>query len=323
MARFPVKAIKYLPFDRPYWGRSIHRAYLLLALTTLFWAGNSIAGKLAVGHVSPMVLVTMRWVCVAVALFIFKRKEILAEWPVVRPKLVYLLSMGALGFTLFSVALYYALVYTTAINASILQGSMPLFVFGASFLLFSSRIVKEQAIGFVLSFIGVMVVASRGEFSNLIHLNLNLGDALMLVAIISYAVFTAGLRSKPQLHWTTLMFVLCLGASLTSIPLLIFEAVQGATILPDWGGALAIVYIVIFPTLLGQIFFIRAVELIGPNRAGLFINLLPVWGALLAVTLIGERFHVYHGVALAMILVGIGFAEYGGRKSSLAEQASQ
>jgi len=268
-----------------------------------------------------MVVVTLRWVSVLVALFVFKRQQILAEWPVVRSRLVYLLSMGALGFTIFSVALYYALVYTTAINTSILQGSMPLFVFGASFLLFSSRIVKEQAIGFLLSFIGVVVVATRGEFANLIQLNLNLGDALMLVAILAYAGFTAGLRSKPQLHWTTLMFVLCLGASITAIPLLIFEAMQGATILPDPQGGLAIIYIVIFPTLLGQIFFIRAVELIGPNRAGLFINLLPVWGALLAVTLIGETFHAYHGVALAMILVGIGFAEYGGRKLSFAEQS--
>src|SRR5690606_18704726 len=119
------------------------------------------------------------WVRVLVALFVFKRQQILAEWPVVRSRLVYLLSMGALGFTIFSVALYYALVYTTAINTSILQGSMPLFVFGASFLLFSSRIVKEQAIGFLLSFIGVVVVATRGEFANLIQLNLNLGDALM------------------------------------------------------------------------------------------------------------------------------------------------
>src|SRR5690606_1860467 len=123
--------------------------YLLLALTTLFWAGNSIAGKWVVGHASPMILVTLRWASVMVLLYVFKREQIGADWPIIRPRLRYLLSLGALGFTVFSVALYYALVYTTAINASILQGGMPLFVFAASFILFSSRIRLAQAIGFL------------------------------------------------------------------------------------------------------------------------------------------------------------------------------
>jgi len=296
-------------------GTTIHNAYALLALTTLFWAGNSIAGKLAVGHVSPMIIVTLRWVSIAVALYIFSRDQIAADWAVARSRLAYLRRMGALGFTVFSVAVYYALIYTTAINASILQGAMPLFVFVASYVLFASRIVKAQAIGFLLSFLGVIVVATQGEFGNLMALNVNLGDALMLVAIIAYALYTGGLRSKPKLHWTSLMFMLCLAASLTSLPLLAFEMLQGATLFPDAQGWVIILYIVVFPTLLSQIFFIRAVELIGPNRAGLFINLLPVWGALLAITILGETFHLYHGAALLMILAGIGLAEYGGRKS--------
>src|SRR5690606_39079597 len=127
-------------------GHAIFKAYILLALTTFFWAGNSIAGKLAVGHASPMVLATIRWASVMVVLYLFAKKQIYADWPAIRPRLCYLLILGALGFTVFSVALYYALVYTTAINASILQGGMPLFVFAASFILFSSRIGVEQAV---------------------------------------------------------------------------------------------------------------------------------------------------------------------------------
>lgn len=288
---------------------------MLLALTTLFWAGNSIGGKLAVGHVSPMVIVTLRWVSVAVALYLFNRQRIAADWAVARSRMPYLLLMGTLGFTVFSVAIYYALVYTTALNASILQGSMPLFVFAVSYMLFSSRIVRAQAIGFTLSFLGVIVVAAQGRFGNLLALNVNPGDALMLVAIVAYAIYTGGLRSKPTMHWASLMFLLCLGASLTSLPLLALEMQQGAMLLPDTRGWLIVLYIVIFPTLLSQIFFIRAVELIGPNRAGLFINLLPVWGTLLAIIVLGETFHAYHGAALAMILAGIGLAEYGGRKT--------
>lgn len=294
----------------------IYKAYALLALTTLMWAGNSIAGKLAVGHASPMVLVTVRWALVMVALYVFKRERIAADWQVMRQRLAYLLFLGALGFTGFSVALYYALVYTTAINASILQGGTPLFVFCASFVLFGSRVGLEQAIGFVISFVGVIVIAARGDFDNVIALDINFGDALMLVAIISYGIYTAALRSKPRMHWTSLMFVLCLGATLASLPMLALEMARGATIVPDLQGWSAIAYIVIFPSLLGQVFYIRAVELIGANRAGLFINLLPIWGAILAVALLGEAFNLYHAVALAIILAGISLAEYGGRKLS-------
>ncbi|HEU0230632.1 MAG TPA: DMT family transporter [Burkholderiaceae bacterium] len=294
----------------------MYKAYVLLALTTLFWAGNSIAGKLAVGHVSPMILVTARWASVMAVLYVFGKRRIATDWPTIRPRLFHLLLLGALGFTVFSVALYYALVYTTAINASILQGGMPLFVFAASFVLFSSRIGVEQAVGFVLSFVGVVVIAMRGEWARLIGLDINFGDALMLVAIIAYGVYTAMLRSKPRVHWASLMFILCLGATLASLPMLVFEAARGQTIFPDMRGWGVILYIVIFPSLVGQVLYIQAVELIGANRAGLFINLLPVWGAFLAVAILGEQFHVYHAVALVMILVGIGLAEYGGRRLS-------
>ncbi|TEA71924.1 DMT family transporter [Allopusillimonas ginsengisoli] len=293
----------------------MYKAYVLLALTTLFWAGNSIAGKLAVGHASPMVLATIRWASVMVVLYLFSRKQIAADWPAIRSRLCYLLILGALGFTVFSVALYYALVYTTAINASILQGGMPLFVFAASFILFSSRIGVEQAVGFVFSFIGVLVIAMGGELSRLIDLDVNFGDALMLVAIIAYGIYTAALRSKPSIHWTSLMFTLCVGATLAALPMLGFEAARGETIVPDLRGWAAILYIVIFPSLIAQVFYIKAVELIGANRAGLFINLLPLWGALLAVTALGEAFLLYHAIALVMILAGISLAEFGGRKS--------
>lgn len=294
----------------------MYKAYALLAWATLFWGGNSIAGKLAVGHASPMVVVTVRWLVAMVVLYAFCRKQIMADWPTIRQRLGYLLLLGVLGFTGFSVALYYALVYTTAINSAILQGGMPLFIFFASFVMFGSRASLKQIVGFVISFVGVLAIAARGDFGNLAALDINFGDALMLVAIISYGIYTAALRSKPPMHWASLMFILCLGATLSSLPMLAVEMMQGATIVPDLQGWAAISYIVIFPSLLGQVFYIRAVELIGSNRAGLFVNLLPIWGALLAVILLGEAFHLYHAIALALILAGIGLAEYSGRKPS-------
>jgi len=284
-------------------------AYLLLILTMLLWAGNSIAGKLAVGHVSPMVLVTARWGLVLAVLLITSHRQLARDWPVLRTRLIYLLGLGALGFTGFSVALYYALNFTTAINTSLLQGGMPLFVFAASFVLFGSRVNMEQILGFTLSFIGVMVIALGGKWANLVALNINFGDGLMLLAIIAYGFYTASLRSKPLVHWTSLMIMLCLGATLSALPFLALEAMAGATILPEGEGWALIAFIVIFPSLLGQALYIKGVELIGSNRAGLFINLLPLWGALLSVSVLGEAFHVYHAISLTMILAGIALAE--------------
>lgn len=260
-----------------------------------------------------MVIVTVRWVILMAGLYACNSRRVAADWPVIRPRLGYLLLLGALGFTGFSALLYYALIYTSAINSAILQGGMPLFVFCASFFLFGSRVSLKQLIGFLISFIGVVAIAARGDFGNLLELDVNFGDALMLVAIISYGIYTAALRSKPQVHWASLMVVLCLGGTLASLPFLVLEAVQGTFVVPDLFGWAVIAYIVIFPSLLGQVFHIRSIELIGANRAGLFANLLPIWGALLAVVLLGEAFHFYHGVALVMILAGIGLAEYSRR----------
>lgn len=291
-------------------------AYVILTAATLFWAGNSIAGKLAVGHVSPMVIVTARWLILLALLFVFNRRQVAADWPVLRPRLGYLLLMGSLGFTGFSALLYYALIYTSAINSAILQGGMPLFIFGASFLLFGSRVSVKQVLGFFISFAGVITIAARGELANLLALNINFGDALMLAAIISYGIYTAALRSKPQVHWTSLMVALCLGGTLSSLPFLLLEVIQGGLIVPDLKGWAIIAYIVVFPSLLAQVFHIRSVELIGANRSGLFVNLLPVWGALLAVVILGEAFHLYHAVALVLILAGIGLAEHRSRPAT-------
>jgi drug/metabolite transporter (DMT)-like permease len=293
----------------------MHRkAYVLLLSTMLLWAGNAIAGKLAVGHVSPMLLTAARWGLTLLVLLAIGRRHIAADWQTLRARMGYLLVMGAAGFAVFSVAMYCALLYTSATNVSIEQGGMPLFVFAASLVMFGDRATPAQVAGFLLSFAGVMVTATHGEVGRLLDLDVNFGDALMLLAIVTYGVYTAALRLKPSVHWMTLMTGLCLGAFLGSLPFAAAEAAFGATIAPDLRGWAIIAYVVVFPSLVAQSFYIRAVELIVAKRAGLFINFLPLWGALLDVTIVGEEFHVYHAVALALILGGIWLAEHSGRK---------
>lgn len=289
-------------------------AYVLLVLTTLFWAGNAIAGKLAVGHVSPMLLNTMRWLVAGAVLGALYRDAIRAEWPVVRQNAGLLFLLGGFGFTGFSVALYAGVVHTTAINVSIEQAAMPLVVFLLNFLLFRAGVTAAQVAGFLLSIAGVALTVSHGDPARLAEMDFNVGDLIMLAGVLCYGGYTAALRLKPRLGWQTLLFALMLAGFVTSLPFSAWEFAAGAGTVPTATGWALVVFTAIFPSLLGQAFFIRGVELIGANRAGLFINLVPIFGTLLSILILGEAFHLYHAAALAMVLGGIWLAENSGRK---------
>jgi len=296
-------------------------AYAILLLTTLFWGGNAVAGKLAVGHISPMLLTTARWGFAFLIISVIGWPRLKADWPKVRERAVYLLLLGAIGFTAYNAALYSALLYTSAVNASIENAGIPMVIFLANFLIFRLLPTSAQIAGFLLSLFGVALVTSHGNLSRLLALDLNFGDLLVLVAVLVYSGYTVALRVKPEIHWQSLMIALTAGAFLASIPLTIAEAYVGGTILPDALGWGVILYTTIFASLLAQIFFVRGVELIGSNRAGLFVNLMPVFGTLLSVLVLREEFYLYHAIALALVLGGIWLAESDGRRAAAAGRA--
>jgi drug/metabolite transporter (DMT)-like permease len=291
-------------------------AYSLLLLTTLFWGGNAVAGKLAVGHVSPMLLTTARWGFALVILCAIGWPRFAADWPKVRRNALYLAALGGVGFSIFNIALYSAVAYTSAINVSIEQAGIPMLIFIGNFLLFRLHATWAQIAGFLVSLFGVALTASHGDPARLLALDLNFGDALMLGAVIGYAGYTVALRFKPDVHWQSLMIALTAGAFVTSVPFALVEEQAGASVLPDARGCAIILYTVIFPSILAQIFYVRGVELIGANRAGLFINLVPIFGTLLSVIIVGEAFYAYHAVAIAMVLGGIWLAETSGRRAA-------
>lgn len=284
-------------------------AYTLLFLTTIFWGGNVVIGKLALGHVSPMVLNAARWSIALVILSVLGWRRFRQDWSRLRPRFMYLMLLGAVGFSGFNIALYSAVVYTSGVNVSIEQAGIPILILLANYLLFGERAPPAQIAGFLVSFIGVTITASHGDFWRLLSLDLNIGDLIMIGGILAYACYTVGLRLRPDVHWQSLMIPLLIGATLVSIPSLWFEAAQDAIILPDARGWAIILYAVIFPSILGQIFFVRGVELIGASRAGLFVNLVPVFGMLLSLLVLREEFHLYHAVALVLVLGGIWIAE--------------
>lgn len=279
----------------------------------MIWAGNAVAGKLAAGHVSPMLLTLLRWVCAVVVIVPLAWRNLRRDWGVIKAHLVLMFSLGALGFTGFNALFYWSLNYTSAINVTITQSAMPLLVFIGNLLLFRVPFHPLQFLGFSLTLVGVAVTVSGGDWQVLQGLQLNRGDALILAAVVLYAGYTLALRVKPAVHWRSAIAVLSVAAMISAVPLALLEWQQGYSLAPDGIGLGVIAYIAIFPSLVAQSLYMRAVELIGANRANLFINLVPVFGAMLAVLALGEILHLFHIVALACVLGGILLAEWGGR----------
>lgn len=287
------------------------RCYVYLVITTLLWGGNTVAGKLALGHVSPMVLSFGRWALAAGLIISISVPQIRKDWPVLKANWMLLVAYGAIGYAAFNGFLYTALKYTSAVNGAIEQGAIPVLIFVINFLIFRIPVSKVQILGFLISFIGAALTASHGNLMTLLTLSLNYGDLIMLFAGLSYAVYTIALRWKPAVHWKSLMAGPALAAALTCLPLLYWEAGNAEMILPDTRGWLIILYCAVFPSLISQILYIKGVEGIGANRAGLFINLVPVFGTLLSISLLGETLELFHIIALALVLGGIAIAEWG------------
>ncbi len=287
--------------------------FAVLPLASLCWAGNVIASRLAVGAVSPMALTTLRWLGVLAILAVIARGTVARDWPVLKTRLPYVFLMGAMGFTAFNAFYYVAAHFTAAVNIGIIQGGIPGLVFVLAFLVRGTPARPAQIAGMAATLVGVAVLAAKGDLSTLASLAFNLGDLLMVGACCVYAIYTVLLPDRPQVAGLSFFAGLAVAAFITSLPLLAGEIALGAFQWPTARGWAAIAYCAVFPSVLAQIFFVRGVELIGPGRAGVFVNLIPVFASVLAVVVLGERFEGYQAAALALVLGGILFAERFGR----------
>ncbi len=284
-------------------------AYLLLITAATLWGGNAVAGRLAADEWQSFTFTFIRWLVTILCLLPFTYRHLIHDWPVLRTRVLVLFCMGAFGMGLFNVTMYTALRYTTAVNASIEQSLMPVLIILANFLFFRQRAAFWQLVGVALSIVGVIVTSTNGEPFGFFSGALNRGDALMITAAVFYAGYTISLRWRPSIHWLSFLFVIGCGAASICLPLTIWEINTKGFVAPGLQGWLLLAYAVIFPTLVAQLAFARGVELIGGNRAGLFINLVPIFGSLLAVLIIGESFRAYHAIGLVLVLGGIFLAE--------------
>ena len=279
---------------------------ILLCLAMLGWAGNTVAGRMSTGEISPMVVVFLRWFIISIFLILFLNKKLILSFKLISGKLVWLCLMGSLGLTGFNALFYIAAQNTTAINLGIIQGIMPAIILVGSVIMFKEAVNFTKVAGLIIAFFGVVIVVSRGDYERVILLSFNYGDLVMLCACFFYSGFTLGLKNKPVIDPIVLMTYFSLSALIFSIPLLIIEYYLGLIQVPATSTAwLTILYIAFVPSFLAQIFFIRGVELVGASKAGLFINFLPIFAAILGVLLLGERLFVYHLISLFIVLLGV------------------
>ncbi len=285
------------------------RAVVLLVLTAAMWGANGVVSRAAVGQISPMTMVTLRWLIVCAVLLPMLRGRVGPYLPTLRKRWRFIVLMAFSGYTGFNVLFYLAGYWTTAVNITLLQGSIPPLVLVGAALFKKTPITRLQIGGMIVSFLGVGLIATRGDLLNLGALAFNRGDIMLLAACVLYAGYTIALRERPHLPPLVFFAGMASAAFLASLPFLAAEVAMGQTYWPTTKGLWLVAFVGICPSLISQLFFMRAVELIGPGRAGIFTNLTPLFGAFFAITLLGEPFHLYHATALALGLAGIGLAK--------------
>lgn len=281
-------------------------APLLLSLATLGWAGNTVAGRLAVGEVSPMVVVFMRWTIVFAILLLTQRKHLPSALPKLKNKWGWVFMMGAFGLSFFNTLFYVAAQSTTAINLGLIQCAMPMFILIGVTLIFRIRLTRGQIIGTLLTIIGVLIIIGKGDLSVLLGLQVNTGDWIMLVACVFYAGYTIGLRNRPDIDNMTMMAVFAGAAWLLSIPIVLFEVWTGTAQWPATQLAwLVVLFVSLIPSLMSQVFYMRGVDLMGPGRAGVYSNLVPIYSAVLGVLILNEAFGLYHMLSITIVITGL------------------
>jgi drug/metabolite transporter (DMT)-like permease len=227
------------------------------------------------------------------------------DWPVLRAHLPMMLFLSLVGFAYNNAISYWALQYTEALNALLIQSAGPLFVALWSLALFGIRLTPAQLAGITISLLGVLTIILRGDFGALANISFNRGDLMFASSLVSFGLYSALIPRRPVTHALSLIsFTTCCGA-LMLLPFSIWEYSTGATLKFDLISMATLGYAVIFPSTLAYLFFNRGLALIGPNRAAPFFHLVPVFGSAMAILLLGEQFRLFHGVGYALVLAGV------------------
>ncbi|MGZ3268033.1 MAG: DMT family transporter [Croceibacterium sp.] len=281
------------------------RAFALLALVMVLWAGNSIVGRAVRNDVDPMTLAFVRWAGASLILLPFALRPLRRDWPAIRKAWKPVLVLGLLGVGAFNALLYSGLRYTTATNGLLLQAAIPAAVVLFDRWFFGVKSPLLQNLGVVGSILGVAVIVFEGDPARALRLHFGFGDALIMAAVVVWSLYTVLLRLRPAISSTSFVAVTFLIGALAMAPFFAHDLISGEHIAftPKVLGAFA--YVAVLPSIVSYFIFNAATQTVGPARAGIAITLMPIFGAFLSAALLGEKLHVYHFAGMALILVGI------------------
>lgn len=283
-------------------------AYLVLALASLSWSGNHIMGRAIAGQVPPVAIATLRWLLAAAVLWPFVRHQVARDWPLARKQPGIIVFLALIGGALFGTLQFVGLQYTTALNVSVMNSLTPVLIVIASAVMFADRMGRLQLVGIGVSLAGVLVIITRLDLSVISGLAFNRGDLIILLNQAIWAVYAACLRLRPPIQSLSFMFLFSLISGVAMLPVFAWETTTGYVLQPTLLTFAAIAFVTLFSTIGGFALWTRGVELIGPNRSGVFLHLIPVYSALLTGVLLGEPLMGYHVLGFALILAGVWFA---------------
>ena len=280
--------------------------YLLLTLTSLFWSLNWVIGRAVVGEVSPVALAYWRWVLAVLFMLPFAIPEIRRSWRDIWKHRAVIVLLGIIGTGFHNMISYIGLNYTTATNGVMLNSAIPVMIIVLGALFFGQRIGGLQITGVMISLAGVFTILSKGHPESLATFRFNIGDLIVLASMLLWALYTLALKWRPQGIPPIAFLCVCGMVGVVAMsPVYAWDISTGATI--KWSPQVvgAFLYLGLFPSFIGYIFWNRGVEQVGPNVSGLFVHLMPVFGSLLAWLFLDERLYWFHLAGMALILAGI------------------
>ena len=282
-------------------------AYILLFLTTLFWSGNFIVGKAAsIYEIPPFSLNFYRWLFAWLILLPFTYKEILKKKDYILNNLGLFIILGVTSITIFNSIVYYSLNFTQVISGVLMISTIPVMIIFISSLLKIEKTNFFQIIGVALSLIGVVFIVTKADIEILKKLNFNKGDLTMVIAMFSWATYSALLKKKKyELSQISLLEVVITFGLVFLIPIYFIEMNMGYLIKLGKPFYLTLTYVVLFPGLCSFFFWIKGISIIGANRSGIFLHLMPIFGAIMAMLIFDEKFMFYHFLGAIFILMGI------------------
>jgi len=282
-------------------------AYFLLILTTIFWSGNFIVGKAAsIYEIPPFSLNFYRWFFAGLILMPFTIKELINKKNYIFSNLGFFIILGITSITIFNSIVYYSLYYTQVISGVLMISTIPVWIIFISSMLNIEKTNIFQIIGVALSLTGVIFIITKADIDLIKNLDFNKGDLTMVIAMFSWALYSSLLKKKKyEISQITLLQVVIITGLIFLIPIYFIEMSMGNLIKLGKPFYLTLSYVVLFPGLASFFFWIKGIGIIGANRAGAFLHLMPIFGAIMAMVIFDEKFMFYHFLGAIFIIAGI------------------